>query len=499
MKLINKIVYVAAALSLGACSDDFFDVNSSVTSPTTASLPPQYRIQGAIENIFAGSLYRGSREILGVMQYGSQNVANYYSETWKNEFTTGRYFLWQNSYVYSLPNTADLIVLGKNHDSPNFIAVGKILRAYTFGMTTDQYGDIVFDETYDGESPMNITPKFVTQKEAYQKMLQMLDEAIVQINEPSVIALNAAGGDVFFQGDKSKWIKLAYALKARFLNHMSKKSSGDMAYNADAILDACSKALQSNADNAMRTYSGGNPENENQPYSSNGYGSSRVDYWSEFFVELLKNSLDLETAYVDPRLATIVPTVPGTEEYKGVPIGAGPVDGRESYSPGNGGYYTSATSPTYLMTYSEVKFIEAEALLSKGDKAGAYAAMKAGVQADLEKAGVEAEPAAAYLAKMQEKYEADGISISDIMVQKYISLVFDPETWVDMRRMDYSSSVYPGLTRPANVNVVIFPNENDWIQAMMYEYNEEDRNYQNMPDNTPAVRLTTPVWWNVAE
>ena len=77
--------------------------------------------------------------------------------------------------------------------------------------------------------------------------------------------------------------------------------------------------------------------------------------------------------------------------------------------------------------------------------------------------------------------------------------MLNPETWVDFRRMDYSSDIYPGLERPENVNVTLFPGENDWIRAMMYEYNEEDRNYENMPDNDPYVRLTTPLWWDTEE
>lgn len=499
MRLLIKTICVGAAFTLTSCSDSFFDVNSSLTSPTTASLAPQYRIQGAIDNTFAGTLYRGSREVLGVTQHGSRNVANYYSEVWSNEFTTGNYFLWQNSYVYSLPNTADLIVLGKKHNSPNFTAVGKILRAYIFGATTDQYGDIVLDESYDGESAMNITPKFATQKDVYKRIIGLLDEAIAEINQTSSITLNAANGDVFYQGDREKWIKLAYAIKARYLNHLSKKSTGDMAYNADAIIDACSKALQSNADNAKRNFGGGAAENDNQPYSAKGFGSSRVHYWSEFYVETLKNSLHSSTPLVDPRLATIVPKAVATGEYKGVRSGAGLVLTAPNYSAGNGGHYTSATSPTYLMTFTEVKLIEAEARLNKGDKAGAYTAFKAAVTADMEKAGVTPANAAPYLAKMDAEVGQTNISLKHIMTQKHISMVFDPEVWVDMRRMDYSTSVYPLLQRPANVNLAIFPNANDWIQAMVYEYNERDRNYDNMPDNTALVRLKTPVWWNVKE
>src|SRR5660397_100000 len=136
MKVYKYLILISIVLTT-SCSKDYFDVNGSETRPTTTSLAPQFRIQGAIENTTGTAQYRGSREILGVTQYGSKSSTDYYSETWSSSFTTGRYFLWQNAYVYALPNTADLIVLGTRDKAPNYTAVGKILRAYIFGMTTD--------------------------------------------------------------------------------------------------------------------------------------------------------------------------------------------------------------------------------------------------------------------------------------------------------------------------------------------------------------------------
>ncbi len=494
MKLYNYLILISIALTT-SCSDTYFDVNGSETNPTTASLAPQYRIQGAIENTTAQSQYRGSREILGVTQYGSQNVASYYSETWRNEFTTGNYFLWQNSYVYSLPNTADLMVLGERNKSPNFIAVGKILRAYVFGMTTDQYGDIVVDDTYDGVSSMNITPKFTSQKEVYEVILKYLEEAIVELDKPSAIGLNEEGGDVLYHGDQDVWKKFAYALKARYLNHLSKKST----YNADAIIAACQLAINSNQFNAQKLYGGGPVSNDIQPFAVGGYGSSRMDYFSDFFVKLLKNPLNIVGADWDPRLKIIVPEAVNGG-YEGVVIGRGLAgNSGNNYSLGNGGFYTSPNSATDMMNFSEVKFIEAEARFRKNDKSGAYTAFKAGVQADFLKLGVNAQETADYLSLLDQKVGVNNISLSHIMVQKYIANVLNPETWVDMRRMDYSSAIYHGLKRPENVNLDIFPTNNDWIQAMCYEYNEVDRNYENMPNNDPYIRLTTPVWWNTPD
>src|SRR5690606_2186645 len=224
-----------------------------------------------------------------------------------------------------------------------------------------------------------------------------------------------------------------------------------------------------------------------------------MDYFSHFFVELLKNPLNLDTPFEDPRLPIIVPEAVNGG-YHGVVTGRG-LDGlpSEDFSLGNGGFYTSAASPTYMITYSEVKFIEAEARFRKSDLAGSFAALRAGVQADLQKLEVPAAEITAYMAQLEVEVGSSGVTMSDIMIQKYIANMLNPETWVDMRRMDYSSDIYPGLQRPENVNLDLFPGADDWIQAMMYEYNEEDRNYVNMPDNSPNIRLTTPLWSNTPE
>lgn len=498
MKIL-KYTLTALAVVVFSCSDDYFDVNGSETAPTTSSLAPQFRIQGAIENTTGTAQYRGSREVIGVTQYAAHHTAAYESNSWTSNFTTGRYFLWQNAYVYALPNTADLIVLGKKFDAPNYTAVGKILRAYIFGMTTDQYGDIVTEDTYDGESNMNITPKFVTQKEAYETIFRLLDESIAELKLASPIGLNIESGDILYNGDQENWIRFAQSLKARYLNHLSKKTSGDMAYDADAIIAACEAGINSNAVNAQQNFVGGEAENQRQPYAEGGYGSSRFRYFSTFFVNLLKNPLNLAVAVEDPRLSIIVPEAVNGG-YVGLDVGRG-LDGNsgDNYSVGNGGFYTSPTAPTYMMTYSEVKFIEAEAKLRKNDLPGAYASFKEGVRADMDKLNVPNLEITAYLSLLDTEVGATNIDLSAIMTQKYIANMLNPETWVDMRRMDYSADIYPGLQRPVNVNLDIFPGSSEWIQGMMYEYNEEDRNYVNMPNNDPLIRLKTPLWWNTSD
>ena len=125
----------------------------------------------------------------------------------------------------------------------------------------------------------------------------------------------------------------------------------------------------------------------------------------------------------------------------------------------------------------------------------------------MRKLGVTAAEINAYIAAL----EANGLAshftnltngLSHIMRQKYITLCLNPETWVDLRRVDFSQNIYgPSLVRPLNLNTVVFDanNSNQWIRAMVYETNEQTRNPAAVGDNSEKFRLLTPLWWDKAQ
>lgn len=60
------------------------------------------------------AMWRGTREVAGLTLYATTALttrATRNVKTWR--FTSG-YFLWQNAYVFTLPNCVDLIVLGED-------------------------------------------------------------------------------------------------------------------------------------------------------------------------------------------------------------------------------------------------------------------------------------------------------------------------------------------------------------------------------------------------
>ena len=504
---MNTIKYILISFFLVTVitgCDDYLDINDDPNAPSDVSL--DLRLKPVILLANGAGQWRATREVSAITQYVASRQEARTIDTW--DFNSA-YFFWQNSLVWVYPNAVDLIVMGEDQNSPHFTGVGKIFKSFLLLSMSDQYGKMPWEDLYDGRQATVLTPRFIDQEIIYENCLNLLDEAITDLSSTeNSIALNNRSGDIMYEGDIQKWIKFAYALKARYLNHYTKKST---LYNPDAVIEACNKAFSSEQEDAQFNYTAGGESTQANPWSDEGYGgfqsatTPRYGSYSNFFVNLLKSS-PLSDDLIDPRLSIIMNPAENTGEFSGIVTGRGYDDGKElaDYSIVPGGFYSKADSPFPFITYSEVKFIEAEAKLRKGDVGGSMDAFKDGVIANMRKLGVEAGAISTASSKMDALTPDDFRTGADItpglkhiMTQKYISMVFNPETWVDMRRMDYSDQIYPGLTRPENVNSIF--EDGEWIRAMCYERNEENRNGDNLPDNRPEIRLRTPVWWDIAE
>lgn len=504
MKRVIYSLFLAMGLLLGSCQD-FLDINNDPNNPQ--NIPLENRLIGAITMSNGASMWRGAREITAVTQYAAAGVASSGAETWR--FTASNFF-WQNAYTWAVPNCVDLIVQGQAEGSPHYAGAGRVLEALNFGMLTDQYGRIPVREAYDGVNTAKLTPKFDEQADVYDQIIEKLDQAIAFFDNPSNAKdLNLAGGDIMYQGDIDKWRRFAYALKARYLNHLSKKNI----YDPQAILQACANAFNADGMDAEFPYLMGASATEANPWSVQGFGgftsatAPRFFSYTQFFVDLLQTAPVTNSALTDPRIGIIMNPAPSDGEFRGLTPGLGVPGGAAvngaNYGRVTGGFYSKPDSPFPFITYAEVKFIEAEARLRSGDKTGSLAAYQEGIRANMRKLGVAPADIDAFWNTLlsdgvQQHFDNLTSGLSHIMRQKYIVQVFNPETWVDMRRMDYRQDIYgPSLNRPSNLNPLFA--EGEWIRGMIYEGNEEVRNSENVGDNTPAVRLKTPMWWDTMD
>jgi hypothetical protein len=148
------------------------------------------------------------------------------------------------------------------------------------------------------------------------------------------------------------------------------------------------------------------------------------------------------------------------------------------------GFYSSTNSPLYIITYEEVKFIEAEVAFRTNDRPRAYAAYLEGIRANMNKVGVSAAARDAYINHPSISVGAANLTLQRIFIEKYRALFLQPVTWDDARRFDYQ---YPMFQLPLNVRTTTF------VRRLVYPTVELNRNGDNVPAGND---VTQRLWWD---
>ncbi|MCC5946031.1 MAG: SusD/RagB family nutrient-binding outer membrane lipoprotein [Bernardetiaceae bacterium] len=351
-----------------------------------------------------------------------------------------------NAYSGALNDLRIIREKAEESNSPHYKGVAAVLTVMNLGILTDCFGDIPYSEAFQGNE--NLTPKYDTQEEIYNSMFALLDEAVSDLQAAESV-LSPGADDLIYGGDLGLWLGLANSLRARYLNHLSKKGN----YSAAAVLSAVNNGFSSRADEAIARFQSAAPQ------SNLWYQFTIVD--RQGYIEQSGFMYDMMEAKNDPRIPF----------YRSEDLFEMPVFGQ-------------ATSPMYLMSFAELKFIEAEASFRSGNTAGAASAFRAGIQASMEMAGVPADEVAVYL-DAQGDLPAGQAALQRIMEEKYVALFTQgAEVWTDWRRTGFPNlEPFPG-NQLGNI-----PRRLPYPQSE-YLYNPNTPPLE-LPDN-----LLQPVWWD---
>ncbi len=468
MKLISKLLGLGLLISLLlSCSDDTLDaINENPNEPTDvpiAALLPQ-----ATVSTIAGVAGDGAGEYA---PYFVEHTANVHPNVRRPELVNDD--VWNSTYN-TLMDLQTIIEKGsEGGDEEGFysaVGVAKVLYAYALSVGTDFFGEMPHSEALQGS--VNRAPAFDEQETIYAFLQQRLDEAIADLNRESAVG-DLAQIDLVYQGDTELWIKTAYALKARLYNRLSNVDPEQSARNA---LDAINQSFTSPEENfVFEGYLTG-LTNDN-PWAA-VQKSQQTYAVGTTFIELMDSFT--EPDFTDPRAERWFTTIEG--EFVGAPPGEALTDQEHVlYSaPSDEVLYDAAPQP--LLTYDELKFIEAEAQLRLGNAADAYAAYQEAVRAALARAEVAEEDAGAYVNQSTVFPGADGLTLEHIIGQKNISfwLFQSIEAYNDYRRTGIPNTLSDPRGTPLR---------------LAYPPSEINRN-SNAPDNINDVTIyEIPVWW----
>jgi len=116
------------------------------------------------------------------------------------------------------------------------VAIAKILKAYTFQVITDGWGDIPFSEALKGlpEDGGNTAPSFDAQSAVYDAIIKMVRDGRTALQNST--GAQTIDGDVIYGGNKAQWIKFANTLELKLFLRLSEKSPAKAQAGVAAVM-----------------------------------------------------------------------------------------------------------------------------------------------------------------------------------------------------------------------------------------------------------------------
>ncbi len=483
----KSIILILFTFLFWGC-EDFLDVNESLDNDQRTT--PNYMLPAVLGN-------------MTYAHYGQAETTSYITQYVTTEFGTNavkdrwdyrsvlRVGAWRRHYFDVAGNAKKMIEFAEEEGSGNYVGVGKIMLAYSFLTATDMFGDMPVLDALTGI----YNPTYDTQDVVYAEVENWLNEGIEALqNTSDTDRPMTSSEDHIYAGDIQKWLSFAYAIKARMTLHTANFTGG---YND--ILTYIDLARE-NWDEPLYDF----PSDADSDWARNLWGPSRPSPQWDFAD--IRNSLNssVHTNFFmhamtlsgehDPRLYEL--TTPGANgNYLSVPASEG-LSGNDidDFALLYDGYWTRDDSPMVFITNEELYFIEAEAAFYSGDMERAYQAYLNGISSNFQRLGIATE-FEAYRNSAAVVQSSGQLDIPNIMMQKYIALYLQPETWTDMRRYGYGNHAYPELEYPENALEIY---DGKWIVRLPYDpqteyiYNPNEIARLGARDDQWVV---TPFWW----
>lgn len=491
MKNIFKILILFILISFSGCGKDYFDINTPTGSVNDDLL--------TMNDLLAPVIFHTVRA-----QYYAERTFGNYAQNITGQSGTAESVVsnassWAEIYLYALPNLKLITEKSNALNAKYFEGVAEILTAINLGLATDSWGNIPYLQA--SQWAENLTPEFDTQESVYQSIFLLLDNAILNLSSNDESGYKPTEkSDLIYRGDLSKWLKAAYTLKARYIMHLIKRNG--FSNSAQLALIALENGFTSNEDDFQMTYTEKliNPWYSREvlaKHTGNDHdkiGFPLVSYMNGSTYPFAGGKIS-----IDPRLPEYAQINDTSSFYRGYISGGYGISGDSTLANTDfreDGFYTNQSSPIVLISYSEAMFIKAEAEFlanggntkSSGITDKGYQAYISGIQSNMSKLDVSSVD---YIADSSIDVGAANLMLHNIMKEKYIANFLNPETYVDLRRYDFSQDVFRNFALPADNAVSEFPGL--WLVRADYPESETLRNPDNVNANKKAPTQT--LWW----
>lgn len=356
--LKGALILSAMSVSFTSCSEDIMDgINENVNNVT--DVPARLILTDVMTGTAFSNVGGDFNTYLGIYiehQIGSHNQT-YNAEMRNGEPQASATFnnVWRRLYV-TLKDAKIAIAKCSEGGTQegNFITLGiaQTLAAYNLALLTDMFGDTPWTEA--GDYTVSMTPKLDKQEDIYKDVLAYLDGAIENLQKTDISAMGAQ--DLIYAGDKAKWLKTAYGLKARYtMRTMAKATATDALMQT--VLECVNKSYTSASEQC--SYNLYNTGVNINPYFGYYYSRAGVVASKSMFDKLVeRNDPRISRIFMEPQSQTMIASV--TDPLLKLAKHGDLEQSQEEYTTPM--YVASQTAPTHILSYHEVLFLKAEAL-----------------------------------------------------------------------------------------------------------------------------------------
>ena len=313
---MKKILYTLLCLvmlgSITSC-ENWLDVNTNPDKPTNTVATVDNRLPWIqYYYMYAWGTANTRTNSAAQMIVGTSRTGTVGRQALWNPSSGVATTVYQNWFTGAASNIPDLITKATAEGATHYIGAALVVKAMGYIMMADLYGEMPYTEAVSAIGANGIlAPKLDNGDVIYHGCLADLETAIKYLSNPQegVAATPLSAGDIWLDGNTDQWVKLAYGLKARWLNNLTKTSE----FDAQAVLDALAKAPQSNSENIIMkhanvensttNYTVGDAYGPNVTWDSMAWGTGqRLNRW---YVNLLTNFKG--TGVEDPRANKLIP------------------------------------------------------------------------------------------------------------------------------------------------------------------------------------------------
>lgn len=413
------------------------------------------------------------------------------------------YTYFDAAYYQELQDLRKVIQKGQAEQNASIWGPATVMQIWVYEYMTDLWGDIPYSQALGLDSVGGtLTPTYDKQSDIYASFFSRLTEAVGAMEATDSASLGNA--DPLYSGNLKQWVKFANSLRARLAMRIVNVDPTDANTQLTAALSDPGGVFTGNVDNAKVVWPGdGQFDN---PWADNF--KSRDDH------RMSQTLMNILLANNDPRVPIYAQPVLDSSLYPngygGMPNGLSQAAAQAYlntasrpgviFYPGATAYGTYGDGsglkyPSFLMTYAELMFIEAEAAersmggLSPGQAATDY---YAAIQASMQQWGVTDEAAiTTFLGKPGVAYTPGTSGLDEIAVQKWIALYGDgTQAWAEWRRTCQPVTVHAG---PAAI-VDFVPRRFEYSQT---EYTTNAANVQAaLTDMGGPDDFATRMWWD---